>query len=129
MAGDFTERIRELEQRVGDGRLTGRVSFAPQKIAVPQHRGTWMTGPLAGVRISHWTTPGTGPEFLSGPLLERGEGYIRDIARELLTLGPLIPMERAMNDLRSEALRRVPRKTTVELGEAFHHPVTVEVSG
>jgi hypothetical protein len=121
--------MRELEELVGDGKVVGRVTFKPQKIAVPQHRGTWMTGPLAGVRIQHWTTPGTGPEFLSGPLLERGEGYIREVARELLTLGPIIPMQRAMDDLRAEALRRVPRKTTVEPGEAFHHPVTAEVSG
>lgn len=127
--GSFDRNMAELAEKVGEGRITGRVSFTPGKIAGPQHLGGWETGPLAGVRIEHYTTPGTGSGYLVDPLLENVENYFREIAREILTTGPRIPMERAMNDLRAEALRRVPRKTTVELGEAFHHPVTAEVDG
>lgn len=128
MASTFDERMRELEGRVGSGRITGRVAFTPEKIAVPQERGTWFTGPNAGVQIRNYTTPGTGSGYLIDPLIERGEGYFRSIAREILTLGARVPMERAVNDLRAEALRRVPRKTTLEPGEAFHREVSADVS-
>lgn len=116
----FDERMAELEQRVGGGRLVGRVSFAPAKIAVPQHRGTWFSGPNAGVMIRHWTTPGTGPGYLTDPLLENVERYLRDIAREFLTVGPRAPLERSMEDLLAHAERRIPRKTGVlaESGDA-----------
>lgn len=124
--GDFDLKMRELEERIGDGTLTGRVSFSPQKIAVPQHRGYWVTGPNAGVHIRHYTTPGTGTEYLSGPLLENGERYFRDIGRELFTIGPRAAMQRSVDDLREKALRRVPRELS-PAGEAFRHPVTAEV--
>lgn len=120
MPSTFAERTRELEERVGDGRIVGRVSFAPGRIAGPQHLGGWITGPLAGVRIKHWTTPGTGPGYLVDPLLENGERYFAEIAREVLMAGARAPMLRAVNDLLDKAQRRVPRKTgkLAESGDA-----------
>jgi hypothetical protein len=128
MPSTFAEKTRELEERVGDGRIVGRVSFSPQKIAVPQHRGTWMSGPLAGVVIKHWTTPGTGPGYLVDPLLENGERYFAEIAREVLMAGARAPMLRAVNDLLDEAQRRVPRKTG-KLAETGDASVSEELVG
>lgn len=125
--GDFDRKMRELEEQIGDGRIVGRVSFTPQKIAVPQHRGFWASGPNAGVRIRNYTTPGTGTEYVTGPLLENGERYFHEIARELLAVGARLPLQRAVDDLRLRALERVPRKTS-PAGSAFRHPVQAEVS-
>lgn len=113
----FAEGTRRLQEKVGEGKIVGRVSFSPDKIAVPQHRGTWASGPLAGVKIEHWTTPGTGPDYLSGPLLENGERYFATIARHVLDSGPRVGMEEAARELLADAQRRIPRKTG-ELAES-----------
>ena len=113
--GDFDRKTAELEQRVGSGRIVGRVSFSPQKIAVPMHEAGWASGPLAAAHPRgsglDYTTPGTGSGYLVDPLLENGERYFHEIAREILTTGPRIPMERAAHDLLLKARERVPKKT------------------
>lgn len=126
--GSFDRNMAELAEKVGDGKITGRVSFSPDKIAVPQHEGTWKTGPLAGVQIRHWTTPGTGPGYLLDPLLESVESYFREIARDVLTTGPRFPIERAMDDLLSKAQRRIPKKTG-ELASSGRAEVSEEFAG
>lgn len=108
--GSFQEGIMRLEEKIGDGKLVGRVTFSPDKIAVPQHEGTWRTGPLAGVRIEHWTTPGTGPDYLSGPLLENGERYFATIAKHVLDAGPHVGMQEAADELLADALARIPKR-------------------
>jgi hypothetical protein len=130
--GDFDAKMAELAEKVGDGRIVGRVTFSPEKIAVPMHEAGWATGPLAA---SHprgsgldYTTPGTGADYLQGPLLQNGERYFHDIAREILTTGPRIPMERAVDSLLHEALTRVPRRTG-QLAESGEARVSEELSG
>lgn len=107
----FSEGLDELERRVGHGELTARVSFSPDTIAVPQSEGTWRTGPNAGVIIKNYTTPGTGPHYLDGPLLENHDRYFAQIAAELLDIGPQHGMIEAADDLLGEAQQRIPRKT------------------
>lgn len=45
--------------------------------AQAQERGYWVTGPLAGVKIKNYTTPGTGPHF--------AENAIRKVAKNYMT--------------------------------------------
>jgi hypothetical protein len=72
--GDFDRKMAELAERVGDGRIVGRVSFSPEKIAVPMHEAGWATGPLRatpGAPILNYTTPGTGAGLPRGPPARR----------------------------------------------------------
>jgi hypothetical protein len=111
MGGTFIERIRELEDQVGEGLLTGRVSYGPEKIAVPQHEGTWMSGPNAGAIIRHWTTGGTGPKYLEGPLLASHPAYLQALASRALDVGGLVSaMSLSMEALQGESGRRIPRE-------------------
>lgn len=107
--GTFSDGLRELEERIGHGDLTGRVSFTGAA-AVPLHefprRGppTW-----EGKTELDYTAPGTGPGYLRDPLLERSARYMQAIADDLLEAGPRGAMEDAMDDLKAEAVRRVPK--------------------
>ncbi len=109
--GTFSEGCRELEERVGHGDLEGRVSFSGAP-AVPQHefpaRGpaTW-----EGKVELDYTAPATGPGYLRDPLMERFPRYYQAIADDLLQAGARRAMERSMDDLKDEAVRRVPKRS------------------
>lgn len=111
MAGTFDERMAQLAEMVGDGDLTMKVSF-PGPYAAAQHEGGWVSGPLAGHRIKRWTTGGTGPKFLQGPLTEGEAEYLERLAAGTLEEEGL---ERAMvrnaEDLADESSNRAPRLT------------------
>lgn len=108
--GTFAERTRELEDRVGDGVLEGRVSYGPEKIAVPQHEGTWASGPNAGAIIKRWTTPGTGPKYLETPLLAGQAGFLQTLATLALEPGGLMAgMVSDMELLGTAANQRIPK--------------------
>jgi hypothetical protein len=109
--GTFGKRTRILGERVGHGPLVGNVSYGPDEIAVPQHEGTWASGPNAGVPIRRWTTPGTGPKYLEGPLLEEHPTYLGEIAATTLRTGPQEGMVEAAGDLGDASQRRIPKET------------------
>jgi hypothetical protein len=111
MAGSFAERTRELEARVGDGPVRVRVGFSPGRIAGPQHLGGWITGPLAGVRIKNYTTPGTGPRYLEDVLLENFERWYREVAMLVVERGGRDAMEFVGHDFLRLSQRRIPRRT------------------
>jgi hypothetical protein len=108
--GSFAERTLALEEKVGRGELRGTVSFGPDEIAVPQHEGTWASGPNAGIRIRNYSTPGTGPKYLEAPLLANHPAYLGQIAAVLLELGPQRPMGHAMDNLSDVAKARIPKE-------------------
>jgi hypothetical protein len=126
--GGFAEGTRRLQEKVGDGKIIGRVSFSPDKIAVPQERGTWFSGPNAGVLIRNYTTPGTGAHYMENSLLENAERYFAEIARDVIEQGARAPMERVTHDLLGEAQRRIPRKTG-HLAESGEASVSEEFAG
>ena len=53
----------------------------PADYLLVQHFGGWESFMGTGERkeITNYTTPGTGPHFLSGPWLANKEGYARDV--------------------------------------------------
>lgn len=121
----FAEGTRKLQETVGDGDLVGKVEF-PGPYAAAQHEGGWVTGPLAGVRIERWTTPGTGPHFLSEPLMEHATEYMQRLAdRTLEPHGLREAMVKNVEDLADLSSRRAPRLT----GALQASPGTVVVDG
>lgn len=74
------------ETEVNPYQIVARAGFNTVYAAV-QHEGRWQTGPLAGVEITHWSEPGSGPYYLLRPLQEHGTLYIQtavDYARAQL---------------------------------------------
>jgi len=123
--GTFDEGMRELGERVGHGSLVGRVSY-PGPYAASQEAGFWVTGPLAGVHIRKYTTPGTGPHFLSQPLMEHATEYMQRLAdRALRPDGLREAMVENVEDLADVSSRRAPRLT----GALQASPGTVVVDG
>jgi hypothetical protein len=112
MRGTFGERTMELERRVGEGDLVGVVGFSGPA-AVPQHEFSSRFDPPSwrGKTRLNYTTPGTGPRFLSGPLFEQHASYFQRIADALYDpMGAREAMRRAVMDLKTAARRRVPRE-------------------
>ena len=73
MAGTFTQRIAELERRIGSGKLTGSVT-CDQVYAHFQHERADLHHPRGG-----------GPFFLQKPLFEHYRDYIDDYAKTVLS--------------------------------------------
>lgn len=69
----------EDENRGDDAKIVCRVGFNTAYAAV-MHEGRWETGPLAGKEIQNYSEPGSGKYYLSRPLEENGEEYIRNAA-------------------------------------------------
>jgi hypothetical protein len=61
---------------IGAGEIIARVGFNTVYAAV-QHEGRWETGPLAGVEIQKYTTPGSGKFFLLEKMARYHDRYIR----------------------------------------------------
>ena len=94
--GDFSERMNELETRVGDGILRGEVEVN-QHYALDQHENFSYEHPRGG-----------GPKYLSEPLMENAMGYLGELAAVVLD-GDMRPvMIAAMEDLQTELDPRAP---------------------
>lgn len=120
--GSFSERTHELEQIVGDGNLVGKVEVN-QPYSAPQHEGFWKTGPLAGVVIRNHPRGG-GAHFLSDPLSENAERYMRNLADRVYEPGGLTgSMADNMEDLSRAVHERAPRDTEA-LRNSAHPTVT-----
>lgn len=75
MAGDFAERIRELQERVGDGTLRGKVEV-DQVYARYQHEGLDFKHPRGGQA-----------KYLEQPWLSEAENRVRTVAKTVLEPG------------------------------------------
>ena len=121
--GSFDARIRELERRVGDGLLEGVVRV-DQPYAAVQHAGYWRSGPNAGVVIRNHPRGG-GSHFLSNPLLENSDRYMRRLAYDAYEPGGLrVAMIDVVEDLSREVYDRAPRETDALRNSA--HPMVVD---
>lgn len=118
----FAEGTRELEEIVGDGDLVGSVEVN-QVYAATQHEGFWATGPNAGVVIRNHPRGG-GSHYLSEPLTEKAERYMRNLAGNVYDPGGLTgSMADNMEDLSREVHERAPRETEA-LRNSAHPAVT-----
>jgi hypothetical protein len=108
----FGDSLQALAEQVGHGDLVGSVTFSGPH-AAPQHEGPgsrFAPPSWAGKTKLRYTTPGTGPMYLSGPLLAEHPRYLQQIANGLYTEGPRRSMRDAMDDLKAAAQRKVPRE-------------------
>lgn len=125
MASSFFDRIDELKERVGKGKLTGRVKF-DQVYASAQETGTWTSGPNAG-KVIHEHPGGGQSHFLGGALLEGKDVYLRSVASSVLDEGgPAQGMREAAEELAKRSSGLAP----IEFGDLREsaHP-TVESEG
>jgi hypothetical protein len=111
----FGDSLQVLSEQVGHGKLTGSVTFSGVYARAHHEypRGgppSWRRKQRAGMPLIY-TTAGTGPHYLSGPLLERHPRYLQQIANGLYLEGPRRSMGDAMDDLKDAAQRKVPRET------------------
>lgn len=122
----FGDSLRALSEQVGERELTGTVTFSGPH-AVPQHEFSSRFNPpsWAGKTALQYTTGGTGPRYLSGPLMTDHPRYLQQIADDLYRegRGPRRAMRDAMDDLKDAAQRRVPRETG-DLAESARVHVT-----
>ena len=51
--------------------------------AAVMHAGRWATGPLAGVSVTRWSEPGSGPFWLSEKLRRFGEKYVKLMSKTI----------------------------------------------
>jgi len=77
--GGRLRRSGSVEAEVRGGRTEATVGFNTEYAAV-MHEGRWETGPLAGVEVRNWTTPGSGPHFLSSKLQRHRRDYLEGFA-------------------------------------------------
>lgn len=77
-AASFEQGSRELAAKIGHGTLTAFVRF-PGPSSAALERGYWVSGPNAGVAITHYH--GGGPHFLAHAL---DRGGLRAMARGAL---------------------------------------------
>lgn len=73
MAGDFTQRMRELEDAVGAGRLTGSVTV-DQVYAHMQHEALDFKHPEGGQA-----------KYLEQPLYDNAHDYVQRLAKDAVT--------------------------------------------
>ena len=111
MAGTFTQRIAELEKRIGSGKLTGSVT-CDQVYAHFQHERADLHHPRGG-----------GPFFLQKPLFEHYRDYIDDYAKTVLSDGGQKAMQRSMEHLSDQVEVTAPREWG-DLRKSGHPQVT-----
>lgn len=99
--GQFAERMAELGERVGDGKLTGSV-VVDQVYAQYQHERLDLQHPQGGKA-----------KYLYDPLVDNHPTYLQNIANDVLDSGPEEPMKRAMSNLSAEVFLNAP----TELGD------------
>jgi len=89
--GDFSARMIELQEKVGDGPLRGEVEVN-QHYALEQHENMEYPHPRGG-----------GPKYLIGPLMENVDGYMAMLAEAVLDGDELVSaMALAMEHLSAE---------------------------
>jgi hypothetical protein len=98
MAGTFTQRIDELEKRIGSGRLTGTV-VVDQVYAHMQSERLDLKHPRGG-----------GPKYLTRPLMDHYRDYLTDYARTVLEDGGQPAMKRSMEHLSDQVEITAPRE-------------------
>ena len=111
MADSFLARSEVLANMVGDGNLTGVFAVDGGARTVPLEVGYSQSGPLAGVRMKHFTTPGTGPHAAANALANTHAISLEDIAKTILEEGSQPGMERAVERIDTEFKRTAPRVT------------------
>ncbi len=111
MAKSFEQGAAELAQMVGDGSVVGTFAVDGGPRTIPLESGFWRTGPLAGVRMQDFTTPGTGPHAVQTSLESAYETSLQDIAKTTLVTGPQEGMKRHVENMDAEFKRRAPRVT------------------
>lgn len=95
--GTFGERITELIESVGEETLTGSV-VVDQVYAQVQHERMDFKHPKGGQA-----------KYLSGPLLEKHQKYIGDLADNVLHGSLVGAMTDAVEDLSQEVFDKAPR--------------------
>lgn len=106
--GTFAARTHELGAMVGEGTLRGRVGVN-QVYALAQHSGYWRTGPLAGVRIRKHPRGGKS-HFLSDPLQDHHERYLRNLADAVLSGFLVQAMAENVEHLAGQVHQQAPRE-------------------
>lgn len=96
MPGDFDVRMDELAEKVGDGRVRGSVEV-DQVYAQYQHEGLDLRHPRGGRA-----------KYLEAPLYANHHGYLRDVADQVLSVGPVPAIVNAMEDLSGEVFTEAP---------------------
>lgn len=94
--GDFSARMTELIERVGDGILRGEVEVN-QHYALDQHENFSYNHPRGG-----------GPKYLSEPLQQNGVAYVGELADNLLEGDMKVAMAANMEHLQAELDPRAP---------------------
>jgi hypothetical protein len=90
VSGDFAAKMDELAERVGSGKLIGDV-VVDQIYAKYQHESLDLRHPRGGQA-----------KYLSQPLLDNRDDYLRRIARTVLDDGGVEGMRSSMEDLAGE---------------------------
>jgi len=98
MAGTFTQRIDELEKRLGTGTLTGSVTV-DQVYAKYQHERMELHHPKGGQA-----------KYLQAPLMAHFRDYLTDYAKTVLSDGGQAAMKRSMEHLSDEVETSAPRE-------------------
>lgn len=112
MAGTFDERMKVLSDQVGEGNLVGSV-VVDQVYAQYQHEDLSLAHPMGG-----------GAQYLRGPLMEGYNGWLQNLANQLLRGDPVQVMARAMEDLSQGVYNEAP----FEFGDlkASPHPTVTD---
>jgi hypothetical protein len=111
MTGTFTQRIDELEKRIGSGRLAGSVTV-DQVYAKYQHERMELHHPRGG-----------SAKYLQKPLMEHYRDYLTDYARTVLDDGGQPAMKRSMEHLSDQVEITAPREWG-DLRDSGHPQVT-----
>lgn len=118
----FDDGCRELEEKVGHGKLAG-VLRIDQIYAASQHEGHWVTGPLAGHVIRQHPRGGQA-KFLEEPLFAKAEDYMKNLADAVLDGFLVQAMAENMEDLADEVHDRAPRENDILRNSA--NPVVLD---
>lgn len=108
VAKSFHQGVKELEGIVGDGELTGRVTV-DQVYAHVQHEdlSPRRDGSVVPMKLRH--PRGGGAKYLEGPLFDRKDDYLRNLAdRALEPNGLEDAMAGNMEDLSTQVEYRAP---------------------
>lgn len=116
--GSFQQGTRDLEEKIGHGKLVGSV-VVDQIYSAAQHEGYWVTGPLAGHVIRKHPRGGQA-KFLEQPLFEKTDDYMRNLADAVLDGFLVQAMAENMEDLADEVFDKAPRENDILRNSA--HP-------
>lgn len=107
--GTFADGTRELGEMIGHGKLE-MVVTVDQVYAAAQEAGMWVTGPNAGKVIKNHPQGGQA-HFLSEPLFERAEEFMRLLAAQMLQRDGLIRAAReVVETLSRDVFDKAPRE-------------------